>query len=361
MEVLDQLAVALGFATLAGLNLYLTVLVTGMAIRFHWIDLLPQFESLEVLGQPAVLIVAGVLFLLEFFADKIPWVDSLWDVIHTLIRPVGGSLLALQTLGDMNPAFEVCLALVAGSATLVTHGFKASTRLAINASPEPATNIVASVTEDAAVVGGSLLMWTSPLVAGILCLFFLAGILYFTPRLFRRIKANLWLLYRKLRAPAGNNHLRDSDSLPTGLSSAENLALDAELGPGGSQPLWAVPCIAGRARGLRGLLPNLFGKLTADKTRPGEIRFISGSVHRPVMITLPLDGCSFSHQRRFLSEDLVLERQGDRFKVVFRFGRGEDGLVDSLIRELESLQRVPGEPPAASATPEPAGEAVSPA
>ena len=116
MDVLDQFAVALGFATLAGLNLYLTVLVTGMAIQFQWIALLPKYESLAVLGEPAVLIAAGALFLLEFFADKVPWVDSLWDVFHTLVRPVGGALLALQAIGGTTPAFDVVIALVAGSA-----------------------------------------------------------------------------------------------------------------------------------------------------------------------------------------------------------------------------------------------------
>ncbi|MCB1087991.1 MAG: DUF4126 domain-containing protein, partial [Verrucomicrobiae bacterium] len=104
MDILNQLAVALGFATLAGLNLYLTVLVTGLAIRMDWIQLSSQYDQLSVLGSDWVLIAAGIFFALEFFSDKIPWVDSLWDGVHTLIRPVGGGLLAIQTLGTSDPA-----------------------------------------------------------------------------------------------------------------------------------------------------------------------------------------------------------------------------------------------------------------
>ncbi len=97
MAKLDLLAVALGLAALAGINLYLTVFVTGLAIHFHWITLAPQYQSLEVVGNPWIITVAGVLYFLEFFADKIPWVDSIWDAVHTVIRPIGGALLAIQS------------------------------------------------------------------------------------------------------------------------------------------------------------------------------------------------------------------------------------------------------------------------
>ena len=83
--------VALGLAALAGVNLYLTVFATGLAIHFHWITLAPQYQSLEVLGNPWIISIAGVLYFLEFFADKIPWVDSIWDAVHTVIRPIGGA------------------------------------------------------------------------------------------------------------------------------------------------------------------------------------------------------------------------------------------------------------------------------
>ena len=114
VERLDLLSVALGLAALAGVNLYLTVFATGLAIHFHWITLAPQYQSLEVLGNPWIISIAGVLYSLEFFADKIPWVDSIWDAVHTVIRPIGGALLAIQVLGHPSPAFTVIVALLGG-------------------------------------------------------------------------------------------------------------------------------------------------------------------------------------------------------------------------------------------------------
>src|ERR1043165_8312886 len=119
MNQLQILAVALGLAALAGINLYLTVFVTGLAVNQHWITLAPQYHSLEVLGHPVIITVAGVLYFLEFFADKIPWVDSAWDAVHTVIRPIGGALLAIRVLGHPSPAFTVIVALLAGGTSLL--------------------------------------------------------------------------------------------------------------------------------------------------------------------------------------------------------------------------------------------------
>src|SRR6201990_1372820 len=141
MEVLQTLSVALGLAALSGYSLYLTVFSTGLAIHFGWVHLSPQFESLSVLADPGILIVSGALFALEFFADKIPWVDSVWDAVHTVIRPLGGALLAIQALGHPSPTFTVLVALLLGGTSLVAHTAKAATRLATNASPEPFSNI----------------------------------------------------------------------------------------------------------------------------------------------------------------------------------------------------------------------------
>src|SRR5438046_9215057 len=96
MAKLDLLSVALGLAALAGVNLYLTVFATGLAIHFHWITLAPQYQSLEILGHPLVITISGILYLLEFFADKIPWLDSAWVAVSTVIRPIGGALVGCQ-------------------------------------------------------------------------------------------------------------------------------------------------------------------------------------------------------------------------------------------------------------------------
>ncbi|MDP0491725.1 MAG: DUF4126 domain-containing protein [Verrucomicrobiota bacterium JB023] len=175
MEILDQLGVALGFATLAGINLYLTTFVAGLAIRFDWLALASKHEQLEVLGDPWIIGTAGLLFFVEFFADKIPWVDSTWDVLHTAIRPIGGILLALAALGQLDPTVSVVAGLLAGGTSLTTHLAKAGGRLFVNMSPEPVSNTVASVAEDGLVLGGLSMMALAPAVS--FFVFFLAVIL----------------------------------------------------------------------------------------------------------------------------------------------------------------------------------------
>ena len=162
MEILSTLGVALGFAALSGINLYLTTLIAGLAIRFNWLNLADQYESLSILANPWIIGVAGVLFLIEFFADKIPWLDSAWDGVHTFIRPVGGTLLALAALGEIDPTITVIAALLSGGTSLITHSAKAGTRLLVNMSPEPVSNIVTSLGEDGLVLGGLGLMALAP-------------------------------------------------------------------------------------------------------------------------------------------------------------------------------------------------------
>ena len=197
MERLDLLSVALGLAALAGVNLYLTVFATGLAIHFHWITLAPQYQSLEVLGNPWIISIAGVLYSLEFFADKIPWVDSIWDAVHTVIRPIGGALLAIQVLGHPSPALTVIVALLAGGTSLLAHTAKAATRLASNASPGPLPNIGLSLGEDAAVLGGLTLVHFGPLLALIIFLICHRRLLLFCAK-------NLALDERQGRGPGRN-------------------------------------------------------------------------------------------------------------------------------------------------------------
>src|SRR5258708_34168348 len=191
VERLDVLSVALGLAALAGVNLYLTVFATGLAIHFHWITLAPQYQSLEILGNTWTISIAGVLYLLEFFADKIPWVDSIWDAVHTVIRPIGGALLAIQVLGHPSPALTVIVALLAGGTSLIAHPAKAATLTAHHTSPEPFSNIGLSLGEDAAVLGGLTLVHFSPLLALIIFLIAIAAFSYFPPQIFPSIKRKL--------------------------------------------------------------------------------------------------------------------------------------------------------------------------
>jgi hypothetical protein len=165
MDTLALMGSALGLSLASGLSLYGTAFLTGLAIDLGWVQLAPRFETLRVLGEPIVLLVAGALFFVEFFADKIPWLDSAWDAVHTVIRPVGGALLATRVFGDLSPVAEVVALLLLGGATLATHGAKAAVRLTANASPEPLSNWLLSFTENGLVVGIVWLALGHPILA----------------------------------------------------------------------------------------------------------------------------------------------------------------------------------------------------
>ena len=205
MDVLQKLGLALGFAALAGLNLYLTVFATSVAIHFGWVVLSPEYQKLAILGETPIMIVAGVLYFVEFFADKVPWLDSAWDAVHTAIRPIGGAFLAVKTLGQADPVFDVIIALIAGGVTLTVHGAKAGTRLVANGSPEPFSNVALSLGEDVGVLGGLGLMDYSyhhnPYLALVVFGLFVLTLLYVTPKIFRFTRIRVWLLWKKLASP----------------------------------------------------------------------------------------------------------------------------------------------------------------
>ena len=147
---------ALALAVASGLSLYGTVFVTGLAIRMEWVHLGPGWTSLAVLGDPLVLAISGVLFLVEFLADKIPYVDTVWDAVQTFVRVPASALLAWGATSAAPEHWRVVAALVCGGVTLSAHGLKSSARVAINTSPEPVSNWIASLAEDGTV---ALVLW----------------------------------------------------------------------------------------------------------------------------------------------------------------------------------------------------------
>jgi hypothetical protein len=171
MEVLITLGRTLGFSFAAGLNLYATVAVLGLASRYGWVDLPPQFA---VFDNTYVIAAALVMYAIEFIADKVPWVDTLWDGIHTAIRPLGGALIAVATLGDASPTVEGLVALMGGAVAASTHVTKAGTRAIANASPEPFSNWALSLAEDAFVLGLGWVTLNYPVAALIICVVLLA-------------------------------------------------------------------------------------------------------------------------------------------------------------------------------------------
>lgn len=205
MEQLASIAIAGCLAWASGIRLYVVLFLLGLTGHFHWLDW-PLPPSLQVLAHPLVIGTSGLLVLLEFFADKIPAVDSIWDAIHTFIRIPAGALLAAGVIGaDDGPAWAVVAGLLGGTITAGTHFMKAGSRAAINTSPEPVSNWVASFSEDAAVFGALWLAFTHPLVFVLLLILFVLLTIWLLPKLWRFVK---WMLRRVVDLFSGGAYPR---------------------------------------------------------------------------------------------------------------------------------------------------------
>ena len=175
----------LGFSFAAGVNLYATVAILGLAARYGWVDLPPQFQAFN---NPFIIGAALVLYVVEFFSDKIPYFDSVWDMIHTAIRPLGGALIAVTTLGDASPGVEGLVALLGGTVAAGSHLTKTSTRAVANTSPEPVTNWALSFGEDVFVVGLGYLALAHPIAALVVAGVLLAVIVLFAAVIVRTVR-----------------------------------------------------------------------------------------------------------------------------------------------------------------------------
>ena len=185
MDLMATLGRTLGFSFAAGVNLYATVAILGLASRYGWVSLPPQFQAFN---SDIVIGAAVVMYLVEFFADKIPYVDTIWDMIHTAIRPVGGALIAVTTLGDASPTTEGLVALLGGTLAAGTHFTKAGTRAVANTSPEPFSNWALSLGEDLFVVGLGFLALKYPLAAAIVVITGVVLIILFATFIVRAVR-----------------------------------------------------------------------------------------------------------------------------------------------------------------------------
>ena len=185
MDVLTSLGRTMGFSFAAGINLYATVAILGLASRYGWVALPPQYQVFDnnwIIGG------ALALYVIEFVADKIPWVDSAWDAVHTVIRPVGGAVIAVATLGEQSTAMQTLVALFGGALAASTHFSKAGTRVMANASPEPFTNWILSIGEDAFVVGLGVLALKYPAAAAIVVIVCVAVIVSFAAAILKLVR-----------------------------------------------------------------------------------------------------------------------------------------------------------------------------
>ncbi|MCF6252227.1 MAG: DUF4126 domain-containing protein [Methylococcaceae bacterium] len=189
MEALDQisttLALTMGLAWASGINLYATLFTLGYLANTGNLDLPPD---LQIVANPAVMGAAGLMYCVEFFADKIPGIDTGWDTIHTFIRIPAGAMLAAGAIGDMNPAIEIAAGILGGGLAAGTHATKAGSRVLINASPEPFSNWIASIGEDIAVIGGVWACLNHPVLFLIALVIFIAFMIWLLPKIWRGVK-----------------------------------------------------------------------------------------------------------------------------------------------------------------------------
>lgn len=225
-EVTQTIALSLGAAWASGINLYAAILVLGLLGATGRLDLPP---TMEVLTDPLVVFASGALYIVEFFADKIPGMDTSWDALHTFIRIPAGAMLAAGAVGDLGAGAELAAAFAGGSIAATSHAAKAGSRVLINTSPEPFTNWAASISEDIAVIAGLFAALKHPVLFLVLLVLFLIFTVWLLPRLWRAIKRTLGRLTRWLGS--AQNRMPQQPSAPPG---SANRANTRDVGPPGS-------------------------------------------------------------------------------------------------------------------------------
>jgi hypothetical protein len=316
MDTVALIGSVMGLGLASGVRLYATMLAVGLGLRLGIFELHPGIERLRILSDDWVLGAVSVAYLAEFFADKIPWLDSLWDAVHTLIRPLGAAMISATALGSVNPEARWALALFSGGVALAGHSTKAGTRLAANHSPEPFSNIFLSLLEDGLVFAGTWLALEHPLimlgiVAGFLVLFLWLG-----PKMFRLLKLEWTALASLVRGSGG------------------------EL-PGGYRERLGDPRIAVRAAagsGVRGL-KNSTGWLSLDDQ---GLTFVARRWFRLKSHRLPFDHIlEAGFRNRFLLDQLRIKTSnGSQSFDIFKDRTGE---VARLRDALRRFARTTGE------------------
>ena len=286
---MELLGSTLGLGFLAGLRLDATVLLIGLVVRFHWIALPPAFAHLNVLGNKWVMAAAAAAATLEFMADKIPWVDSLWDAIHTFIRPAGAILLGATAASSEDPVTRTVIALLCGGVALTGHSSKAATRLFANHLPEPFTNLALSLGGDIFIPAAFWVLVKHPEIAlGSLALF-LFSFAWFSSRIFRSLRV---------------------ECIAVGSILAKHFASPPTQTPGE-----CIRCSAGR--GVQGLI-NSVGSLCLE---PEQFVFTTSRLFRKRVLKIPLNQVSATKlDRGLLVNELTLtvndyEQVFDVFKM----------------------------------------------
>ena len=185
MDLIATLGRTLGFSFAAGVNLYATVAILGLASRYQWVALPERYR---IFDNNWIIGAALVMYVVEFVADKIPWLDSAWDAVHTVIRPAGAALIAVASIGHAGPGMQAAAALAGAALASSSHLAKAGTRVAANTSPEPFSNWILSISEDGFVIALGVLTLTHPIAAAVVVIVGVALILASASWLWRKLR-----------------------------------------------------------------------------------------------------------------------------------------------------------------------------
>jgi hypothetical protein len=328
LSVIQLLGSTLGLGLVSGINLYATVLVVGLGIRFWLITLRPELHQLDVLANPVVIVVAGLIFVVEFLADKIKWVDSVWDAVHTFIRPLGAALIGAAALGEISPA-SVVVALLCGGVAFSGHSTKAGLRLLVNHSPEPFSNVALSLVEDVLVVFGTYVAVQYPYVMLIIVALFVIAFVWFAPKAFRLLRiethaivAIFRKMFLKLKGLFTRNRTSKSerleivnDEMPVEYVYHLRDACDVQ------DPAAVIKCAAGK--GVRGLKHST-GYLNIT---PTDAIFLCKRLLRLRKYSVPRNNIEHVHFKKQLLMDRLTLRVGGKQHVFYlfkdAFNRGE--------------------------------------
>jgi len=321
MTELALISAALGLSALSGLSLYLTVFAVSVALNTGWLHSAPGLEHLQVLSHPAVLVISGVLALVEFIADKFPWFDSLWDAVHTVIRPVGAAFLGVAALGvgNFSTTTLVISGLLCGAFSLTTHSAKAGTRLLVNTSPEPVSNSIVSLIENVLVVAGVWLLCVNPVLMLVILVIFLALFLWLAPKIFRHIYHSARFIVLKLKTVVVEpDHII---TLPLIIKPDAKHQLEQLLANDESIE-WSVPVVTGKIPKLpRNRRAYLVG------IKPGRLAI---SVRGKTPLLLDNSGLSVGAETRMLYDQLSFHDANNEKNYHLRFAKNHRPYFDTI-------------------------------
>lgn len=336
MGVIQLLGSTLGLGLVSGINLYATVLVVGLGIRLDLIALRPELRQLEVLANPVVIVIAGLIFVVEFLADKIKWIDSVWDAVHTFIRPLGGALIGATALGEVSPE-SVVIALFCGGVALSGHSTKAGLRLLANHSPEPFSNVALSLIEDVLVVLGTYMAVQYPYAMLIVVTFFVVAFLWFAPKAFRLLRIEtkaIAAIFKKLflkiksffvRKRSNTSELPQIPNEEMPIEYVYHLRDKFEVGEHAA----VIKCVAGK--GVRGLRHSI-GYLNITSN---EVIFMCKRLLRLRNYAVPRNKIDHVHFKKQLLMDHLTLRVSGKQHVFYLFkdvsNRGE--MISRALRD----------------------------